>query len=117
MADETSAETKEQLLTNLRRIIADAEDLLAATSGQAGTDSRIAELRHRVQSSISSATDAVRDSLSSARSRMADADAIVRQRARQAATFSDDYVHDHPWSTIGAAAAAGLLIGVLLSRR
>ena len=117
MSHTTDSSTKEQLLANLRRIIADAEELLAATSGGPDADTRIAELRRRVGESISSATDAVRDSLSSARERMADADAIMRERARHAANLSDEYVRDHPWSTIGAAAAAGLLIGVILSRR
>ena len=109
--------TKEQLLANLRRIIADAEELLAATAGGPDADTRIAEERRRVRESISSATDTVRESLSSARERMAGADAVMRERARHAANLSDEYVRDHPWSTIGAAAAAGLLIGVVLSRR
>jgi ElaB/YqjD/DUF883 family membrane-anchored ribosome-binding protein len=30
---------------------------------------------------------------------------------------TDEYVHDNPWSSIGAAAALGILIGVLLGRR
>ena len=42
---------------------------------------------------------------------------FLRARARQAAEYTDEYVHDNPWSSIGAAAALGLLIGVLLGRR
>ena len=79
---ESASETKEQLVANLRRVVSDAEDLLAATAGQ--TDTKITELR---------------------------------ARARQAAEYTDEYVHDNPWSSIGAAAALGLLIGVLLGRR
>ena len=30
---------------------------------------------------------------------------------------TDEYVRDNPWSSIGAAAALGLLVGVLLGRR
>ena len=101
---ESAIETKEQLVANLRRVVSDAEDLLAATAGQ--TDSKITELRARA-----------RENLLVAREKLADADALVRARARQAAAATDDYVHDNPWSSIGAAAALGILIGVLLGRR
>ena len=101
---ESVVETKDQLVSNLRRVISDAEDLLAATAGQ--TDSRVNELRARA-----------RENLNVAREKLADADAAVRARARQAATATDEYVHDNPWSSIGAAAALGILIGVLLGRR
>ena len=101
---ESAVETKEELVANLRRVISDAEDLLAATAGQ--TDSKITELRARAK-----------DNLLLAREKLADADAAVRARARLAATATDEYVHDNPWSSIGAAAALGILIGVLLGRR
>lgn len=101
---DSATETKDQLVSNLRRVVSDAEDLLAATAGQ--TDSKITELRARAK-----------ENLSMAREKLADADAVVRARARQAAAVTDAYVHDNPWSSIGAAAALGILIGVLLGRR
>ena len=101
---ESVVESKDQLVSNLRRVVSDTEDLLAATAGH--TDSKITELRARA-----------RENLLVAREKLADADALVRARARQAAAATDDYVHDNPWSSIGAAAALGILIGVLLGRR
>lgn len=101
---DSAIETKEHLVANLRRVIADAEDLLSATAGQ--TDSKMAELRARAK-----------DNLLLAREKLADAEAALRARARQAATATDDYVHENPWSSIGAAAALGILVGVLLGRR
>ena len=101
---DSATETKDQLVSNLRRVVSDAEDLLAATAGQ--TDSKITELRARAK-----------ENLSMAREKLADADAVVRARARQAAAVTDEYVHDNPWSSIGAAAALGILVGVLLGRR
>ncbi len=98
------AEGKDELVTNLRRVISDAEELLAATAGD--TDSRIADLRVRA-----------RKNLAVAREKLADAEAVVRASARRAANATDDYVHENPWSSIGAAAAVGMLIGVLLGRR
>ena len=55
--------------------------------------------------------------ISDARDKLAEADAALRASARRAATVTDEYVHDNPWSSIGAAAALGMLIGVLLGRR
>ena len=103
MAD-SAVEAKEELVANLRRVISDAEDLLAATAGD--SDSRIAELRARAK-----------QNLSMAREKLADADAALRAGARRAMNVTDDYVHENPWSSIGAAAAVGMLIGVLLGRR
>lgn len=101
---ESLTETREELLANLRRVISDAEDLLAATADETG--GKIDELRIRA-----------RRNLSIARDKLADADAAVRAGARRAARATDDYVHDNPWSSIGAAAAIGMLVGVLLGRR
>ena len=101
---DSAVETKEQLVANLRRVISDAEDLLTATAGH--TDTTVAELRVRAK-----------ENLRVAREKLADADAAVRARARQAANVTDEYVHDNPWSSIGAAAAVGILVGVLLGRR
>ena len=103
MAD-TAVEAKEELAANLRRVISDAEDLLAATAGD--SDSRITELRARAK-----------QNLAVAREKLADADAALRASARRAMNATDDYVHENPWSSIGAAAAVGMLIGVLLGRR
>lgn len=101
---DSAVETKEQLVSNLRRVISDAEDLLAATAGD--SDSRITELRARAK-----------QNLAVAREKLADADAALRAGARRAMNATDDYVHENPWSSIGAAAAVGMLIGVLLGRR
>jgi ElaB/YqjD/DUF883 family membrane-anchored ribosome-binding protein len=38
-------------------------------------------------------------------------------RAKAAVRVTDDYVRDNPWQAIGAAAAVGFLVGVLVSRR
>jgi ElaB/YqjD/DUF883 family membrane-anchored ribosome-binding protein len=101
---ESATEAKDQLVVNLRRVIADAEDLLAATADQ--TDSKFADLRARAK-----------ENLLLAREKLADVSAASRERVRQVADATDDYVHDNPWSSIGIAAAVGLFVGVLLGRR
>ncbi|HDT2543972.1 TPA: DUF883 family protein [Klebsiella aerogenes] len=39
------------------------------------------------------------------------------ERARDAAGCADSYVRDKPWQSVGAAAAVGVFIGVLLNLR
>lgn len=41
----------------------------------------------------------------------------VHRRAREGADRVNEYAHTSPWQTAGMAAAAGLVIGFLLSRR
>jgi ElaB/YqjD/DUF883 family membrane-anchored ribosome-binding protein len=41
----------------------------------------------------------------------------LRAKTREVARVTDTYVHDNPWKAIGAAAGAGLLIGLLIGRR
>ena len=54
-----------------------------------------------------------RETSNSAGDRMREASA----RARAAAGDANHYVHRHPWSSAAVAAGAGVLIGLLLSRR
>jgi ElaB/YqjD/DUF883 family membrane-anchored ribosome-binding protein len=95
---------RDRLVQDMRSVIADAEDLLRATANQAGE--KIAVARERIQ-----------DSLHQAKLKLAEAEAIVSERAKQAAQYTDDYVRDNPWRAIGVAAGIGLLLGVLISRR
>lgn len=102
--DEGLAPQRDKLVGDLRVLIADAEDLLKATAGQ--TTNGAAALRDRVH-----------ETLARARESLADSQAEALARARAAGRVADDYVHDNPWKSIGAAAGIGLLIGLLLSSR
>jgi ElaB/YqjD/DUF883 family membrane-anchored ribosome-binding protein len=101
---EASLASKEKLAADLRTVISDAEELLQLTSSQTGD--KVAELRARMS-----------DNLRIARHKLEDVEAAIRDRARQAARVTDDYVHDNPWKAIGVAAGAGLVIGLLIGRR
>ncbi len=101
---EATLATKEKLAADLRLVIADAEELLQITSSQTGDE--VAELRARVG-----------ENLRVARAKLSEADAALRDKAREAARATDDYVHENPWRSIGIAAGAGLLVGLLIGRR
>ena len=101
---EENPANRDRLVQDMRTVIADAEDLLRATANQAGE--KIAVARERIQ-----------DSLHQAKVKLAEAEALVSERARQAARYTDEYVHENPWRAIGVAAGIGLLLGLLISRR
>ncbi len=98
------AVTKEKLIADFKVVVADAEELLRATAGQAGE--KMVEIRARAQ-----------EHLASAKAKLADAEATLIARAKQAGRAADDYVHENPWSSVGIAAGVGFLIGLLVGRR
>ena len=96
--------SREKLASDLRVVIADAEELLRATAGQMGEKAVVA--RERIQESLRVAKD-----------KLARAEEVVIDKTKAAARATDDYVHDHPWGAVGIAAAVGLVVGMLISRR
>ena len=88
----------------MKVVIADAEELLKATASAAGD--RVSAARTRME-----------DSLRTARVKLAEAQEVVVDKAKAAARATDDYVHANPWRSVGIAAGAGLVIGMLISRR
>ena len=96
--------SRDKLASDLRIVIADAEELLRATAGQMGEKAVVA--RERIQESLRSAKD-----------KLARAEEVMVDKTKAAARATDDYVHDHPWGAVGIAAAVGLVMGMLISRR
>jgi ElaB/YqjD/DUF883 family membrane-anchored ribosome-binding protein len=101
---ELTAVQKDKLMADLQVVVADAEALLAATASDASAS--VAELRGRVQAT-----------LARAKTGLIEAQSAVIDKAKVAAKVTDEYVHDNPWRSVGVAAGAGLLIGLLLGRR
>ena len=104
MTDTTIEDPRNQLMADLRAVIADAEELLKATTGVTGD--RIASVRARAE-----------DTLKSARQRLTELEDSMATQAKEAVRTADKYAREHPWGTAGIAAVAGLLLGVLISRR
>lgn len=96
--------TKEKLAADMKVVIADAEELLRATASQAGE--KVAAARVRIQ-----------DSMESAKQKLAEMSEAGVVKAKEVARATDDYVHDHPWRAVGIGALAGLVIGMLISRK
>ena len=95
---------KDKLVDDIKSVVADAEELLrkAKTSSAEGYSAVRVELEDRLANSIV---------------RLQEVQQELKSRARQAAKVTDEYVHDNPWKSMGYVAAAGLIVGLLLSRR
>ena len=101
---ETTVKAQERLVTDMKAVIADAEEILHATADQAGE--KITALRARI-------TQRLRD----ARRRLAEAEAALEAKARAAARATDAYVHENPWKAVAIGTGIGFLVGFILGRR
>ena len=88
----------------VEKLISDMQDLIAQIGQPA--DPALARLCNRVADAVGSARQAL-----SARG------AQLQQRAHETFDAGDSYVRDRPWQMIGAAAVAGVVLGLLVSRR
>ncbi len=104
MSKELAAANKDKLVSDMKVVIADTEELLRATTGVAGE--KVIELRERL---------GVR--LRVAKERLIDLEHAVIDKTKAAARATDDFVHEEPWKAVGVAAALGLALGVLIGRR
>lgn len=103
-ARQTDINAQEQRIADIKTIIADAEEVLAATADQAGE--KVASLRARVQAR-----------LQDAKVRLAHAEEMLVAKTKAAAKATDAYVHESPWAAVGIAAGVGFLVGVVIGRR
>lgn len=103
MANATAA-PREKLVADFKAIVADTEELLKLTAGQAGE--KLGDVRTRLN-----------DRLAVAKERLSEAEAVVVEKTKQVANATDDYVHKNPWQSVGAAAGVAFLLGLLAGRR
>jgi len=95
---------KTRMAGDIRSVIADGEDLLKAAAEVSGEGFAVARQKFEKK-------------LGSAKARLADASQAAVEKTKETAAVANRYVHDNPWPAIGVAAVAGILIGILASRR
>jgi ElaB/YqjD/DUF883 family membrane-anchored ribosome-binding protein len=93
-------DSMEKLLEDLNAVIEDGEDLLK--SGMAELTARGVGARERLTAALEIAKDTRRK---------------LQARAAESARAADRFVHRNPYQSIGLAFGAGLLVGLLASRR
>ena len=101
--DFASYTPREKLIADLKLVIADAEELLRLTAGQAGD--KTAELRSRMQARMEKA-----------KADLARLQDVAMDGAKDASRAADSYVHENPWQAVGIAAGIGFVLGVLANR-
>ena len=95
---------KGKLMSDLRVVIADAEELLRITSDQASDSA--ADVRTRVQ-----------QKMNEAKADLVHLQEAAVAKAKAAGHATDEFVHQNPWKSIGISAGVGLLVGLQVSRR
>ncbi|NJA87948.1 DUF883 family protein [Rhodocyclus tenuis] len=95
---------KAKLLGDLQGVVADADALLREVAN-AGADE------------FGALGASIEQRLDDARLRLDEARHAVVHKTRHAAAATQEFVVDNPWTVLGVAAAAGVVIGALLSRR
>ncbi len=98
------AEQKAKLMHDLHVVIEDAQVLLRMTADQVGEEAQA--VRERVSARLGKAKEELQGLQDNA-----------FQSAKAAAHATDHFVHENPWKSVAIAAGAGLLLGVLISRR
>ncbi|MBT8633842.1 DUF883 domain-containing protein [Polynucleobacter paneuropaeus] len=93
-----------QLVDDFKALIADAEALIKVSAEHGG------EAMHSVRVKA-------QETLSTAKESLSEAQGLITEKAKEAAQEADVFVHEKPWQAVGIAAGAGLLIGLLISRR
>ena len=90
----------DRLVTDLKRIVHDSEDLLHATKDAVGDKAR--EVRERLTDAVDAAKRTCRR---------------LEVKAVESAKAADKTIRDHPYQSIGVAFGVGLLIGALATRK
>lgn len=103
-SDGTVEGKKERLVKDLKSVVTDADGLLKEVANSTAEEFAVARTK-------------IEGKLGEARSRLDDARIAVTEKAKSAADATHEYVRENPWKALGVAAAAGLIIGFLLSRR
>ena len=96
--------TKEKLVEDVKVVLRDADVLLRETAGQLGDKAR-------------DARDRLERGMQVAKERLSELQKQSVEQAKVAAKATDEFVHDHPWQSVGIAFAVGALIGVIIGRR
>ena len=96
----TTHEANQKLISDLKTVMGDAEELIKATAGQAGE--KLAQVRTRMAAALESAKTRVQE---------------LEAKTAAAAKATDQVIRQHPYESMGIAFGLGLLVGVLVARR
>ena len=91
------------LMDDVKQVLKDAEALYKAAVDDGTQEGKALKEKLKTQ-------------LAKAQEQYAELEGTVLERTRQAATSTNDLVHEKPYHAMGVAALVGLVLGALLSR-
>jgi ElaB/YqjD/DUF883 family membrane-anchored ribosome-binding protein len=80
-------------------------------------DVKEGKLNDQLASQLESISARVEANVEKGRNALADLQADAGQRCRELASATNEFVRERPWEVVGIAAAVGLVVGLLCSRR
>jgi ElaB/YqjD/DUF883 family membrane-anchored ribosome-binding protein len=110
--DSGAAETPEQIIEHISRLMAEAEAMIAGPVTEKASG-RLEDLRER----LASARDRLTDAYSSARESLGDAYTKTRKNVVAGAKQADETIRDNPYQSLAVALGIGVLLGVVIGRK
>lgn len=104
MAQQPKDNTAEQLRSELKALADTLEEILHSSGDK--SELELKRIKEKADSMIKDA-----------RVRITETGERLVEQTKDAAQQANNYLHDKPWNGIGIAAAVGVVLGVLLSRR
>lgn len=90
----------ERLVSDLKTVARDTEELIKASAGEAGDRAR--EVRARLTQALERARESCQR---------------LQEKAVAGAKATDKVIREHPYQSLGIAFSVGVLIGVLVNRK
>lgn len=103
-SDKSRSSGRSDASNELKKFIADIEDLFKEGASLTGEEFNL--VKEKFKTRVEDAKESVEQMGGN-----------VADKARKGASTTNEYVHNQPWKAIGAGAAVGLLVGILLARR
>ena len=75
-----------------------------------------ARLEEQYNRELEEMTDELRAGVKSGKYKLEDIQKLLTEKGKEAATATDEFVRENPWTALGIAAAVGCLVGYLISR-
>ncbi|WP_075794686.1 DUF883 family protein [Massilia putida] len=100
----TQTGARDQLLSDLKTVIQDAEAWLRHSGHLTGEEFKVAKAKFE-RTLVKAKEDIIR------------LEEVAVEKAKVAAKATDEYVKENPWKAVGLGTAVGVVIGMLIARK
>jgi ElaB/YqjD/DUF883 family membrane-anchored ribosome-binding protein len=100
----TQTGARDQLLSDLKTVIQDAEAWLRHSGHLTGEEFKVAKAKFE-RTLVKAKEDVIR------------LEEVAVEKAKVAAKATDEYVKENPWKAVGLGTAVGVVIGMLIARK